>query len=202
MTYVQTVYLIRHAQSEENVLSLRQKTTVKDFNSMINESPSTPLTRLGVFQAKHMASILQDTNIKRIYTSPFDRALQTARIIGEPFDLTPLVVADLREVLPHHLDAIDEDDSRTSQQRLGKLLVRSYLHMVKPDGRGEKLHTSMWRARTVWKRLTVYPYGEIAIVSHYGLISLMLLYVHSHHSWRVVSKDLSNGGVSVVVKEK
>jgi broad specificity phosphatase PhoE len=176
-----------------------KKTTVNDFNSLINESPSTPLTRWGVFQAQRMAGVLQHTHIERIYTSPFDRALQTANIIGNAFHLTPQVVPDLREVLPHHVTDIELSKQ---EQRLGKLLVHSYLRMVKPDGKGEKLHASMWRTRKVWKYITADHAREIAVVSHYGLISLILLYLHSHRAWRVLSKDLANGGVSVVVKER
>ncbi len=191
------VYLIRHTQSEENILSLTQKTTIRDFNAMLSESPHTPLTRWGKFQAQVMAGQLEGTHIEKIYSSPYDRALETATIIGNEFHLTPHIVYDLREVLPQQLNALRKKKNRAT---LGKLLIHSYARMALPGGAGEKLPASLWRARRVWKRLTHGPAREIAIVSHYGLISLILLHIRSTREWRIVSRNLANGGMSVIVK--
>lgn len=191
------VYLIRHAESEENVLSLKQKTTITDFNDMLQGSPSTPLTRWGYFQAQKMVGKLDGSNIAHIYTSPFDRAIQTATIIGNEFGITPQIDDDLREILPHQLKRLRNSPN---QARLGKLLVRSYMKMVMPGGDGEKFHHSLRRSRRVWKRLTGARDQSIALVSHYGLISLLLFHLRYKPTWHVLTEDISNGGVSVVVR--
>jgi broad specificity phosphatase PhoE len=192
------VYLIRHAQSEENVLSLRQKTTIKDFNDMLNDSPKTPLTRWGRFQAQIMAGQFDGAHLQKIYTSPFDRAVQTAKTIGREFGLTPEIVHDLREVLPRQLHDLQHGNT---QQSLGRLLFRSYIEMALPVGPGETLPACLWRARRVWNQLTRGSDQEIVIVSHYGLISLILLNLRYNHTWRIVSRDVSNGGVSIITKK-
>ncbi len=187
------VYIVRHAQSEENVLNLRQRTTVSQFNEMICETHTTPLTRWGRFQAQLTLARLEEAQIERLYTSPFDRALQTAAILGRHLGLEPQVEPELREVLPAQLR-----DRRTNAS-LRKMLVRSCIGMIMPGGEGEKLMESYRRAQRVWGRLTSSDAREIAIVSHYGLISLLFATLDRDRNWRVVSRDLSNGGISVVV---
>lgn len=192
------VYLIRHAQSEENVLSLNQKTAVNEFNEMICGTPTTPLTRWGEFQAQLMVGRLVKSNIERIYSSPFDRAIQTATIIGQELGLTPHLVDDLREILPRQLN----DTRKTLSLR--KLLVRSYMGLLLPGGDDdtEKLGESYRRAQRVWQQITRDDAREVAVVSHYGLISMLFIALDRNRNWRIISRDLSNGGVSVVVRKR
>ncbi len=190
------VYLIRHAQSEENVLNLRQPTTVSEFNQMVYRSHTTPLTRWGRFQAQLTLGRLDGSLIEKIYTSPFDRAIHTATIIGNQIGIAPQVVTELREIQPRLLD-----ETKSQEVSLRKLLFRSCVGMILPGGNGEKLLQSYRRAQRVWADLTSDIAQEIAIVSHYGLISLMLASLDRDWDWRIVCRDLSTGGVSVIVRK-
>ena len=69
----QPVYLVRHGQSEWNVLRLTQGQTMPP-----------PLTALGRSQAASAAEILADELVgtARLLTSDLTRAVETARIIG------------------------------------------------------------------------------------------------------------------------
>jgi broad specificity phosphatase PhoE len=189
------VYLIRHAQSEENILDLKQQVRVADFNEMLCDSHSTPLTKWGRFQAQLTVGRLDGSNIERLYTSPFDRAIQTASIIGRELGIKPLVLDDLREVIPQQLS------ERKSNESLRKLFVRSCIGMVLPGGGGEKLGSSYQRAQAVWARITSDQSREIAVVSHYGLISLILVSLRRDRNWRIISRDISNGGISLVERK-
>lgn len=193
------VYLIRHAQSEENILDPRHRASVSEFNDMICGSHATPLTRWGRFQAQLMVGRLEGAKIERLYTSPFDRALQTATIIGNELGVMPQIVPELREVMPQPLVERNEETNAS----LRKLLVRSCIGMVLPGGskQGEKLNDSYQRAQRVWVQLTSKHAHEIAIVSHYGLISLILFSLRRDRNWRIVSRDLSNGGVTIAVRK-
>ncbi len=186
------VYLIRHAQSEENILDLKQQVRVSDFNEMLCDSHATPLTKWGRFQAQLTVGRLDGSNIERLYTSPFDRALQTAAIIAREIGIKPLILDDLREVIPQQLS------ERKSNESLRKLFVRSCIGMVLPGGSGEKLGSSYQRAQAVWARMTSDQAREIAVVSHYGLISLILVSLRRDRNWRIISRDISNGGISIV----
>lgn len=82
------VYLVRHGQSEWNVLRLTQGQTMHP-----------PLTALGREQAAAAAEILASELVgsARLVTSDLTRAVETARIIGERFGLEPVLDARLRE---------------------------------------------------------------------------------------------------------
>ena len=79
------LYLIRHAQSVNNALSVQDRV----------EDP--PLTDIGHQQCKHLAKWIPSLKLSRLVTSPFLRALQTADHIGRSVILTPEVRIDLHE---------------------------------------------------------------------------------------------------------
>lgn len=188
------VYLIRHAQSEENVLPFRDRTTVAEFNAVLRRSHASPLTEQGQLQAQAVIAKLADAHVERLYTSPFARALSTATVLGDALGLPPEVIDDLREVMPRPLNELRRNRS------LGHLFIRGYLEMFLPWGDGETWRVAYRRARHVWTQITNTPANEIAAVSHTTLISLILLSLRRDQEWRVVTRDRSNGGVSVVVR--
>jgi broad specificity phosphatase PhoE len=190
------VYLIRHAQSEENVLDMKVRSTIQDFNELVRRSHESPLTREGEIQTRIVVEKLTGARIERLYSSPFVRTLSTATAIGEALDLTPQLLDDLREVLPRPMS------ERRREAPLKRLFVRGYVEMLWPWGGGETWMESYRRAKAVWHEITREPACEIAVVSHRGLISLILLYLTWHRDWRVITSDISNGGVSIITRRK
>ena len=90
------VYLIRHAQSENNVLT---------SETMRQRKVDPDLTALGYEQrerlARHMASKRDgdgaDYGITRLYTSAMYRSLLTSQPVSEALDLQPALWPDLHE---------------------------------------------------------------------------------------------------------
>ena len=80
--------LTRHGESEANVKRVFANT----------EDDKYPLTPKGRLQAEQLAEQLAGVSIAAIYSSPLLRALQTAEIIGQKFNLRPLTNEGLREV--------------------------------------------------------------------------------------------------------
>lgn len=187
------VFLIRHAQSEENILDLRRRTNVEDYNAIVRRSPQATLTPLGVQQAHAVARDLADKGIERLFCSPFVRTHSTAMVIGTALGIEPEIVEELREVLPQA--ALPRGDATASLRRR---FVRSYLRMLWPGGREETWLSSYRRAIVAWRHITTQPAETVAAVSHRGLISLLLL-AAQRRGWRVVQSDLANGGVSLLV---
>lgn len=64
--------LVRHGQSK-----------VQADGGVTHHVPGTPLSRLGVVQARLAAKRLETFGIGTIYSSEYERAAQTARIVGE-----------------------------------------------------------------------------------------------------------------------
>jgi alpha-ribazole phosphatase len=78
------IYLNRHGQSQANV------------GGITLENPIVPLTDLGRLQARALAPLLPATTV-RIWSSPYERALDTAAPYCARMGQTPAVHDDLRE---------------------------------------------------------------------------------------------------------
>lgn len=191
------VYLIRHAQSEENILNLAERTSLSVYNDILRRSPATPLTPHGESQAQAVAKQLADKPIQRLYSSPFARALTTARIIGAQIGLEPHIIEELREVLPPPMtNRDDRQDSRSLRRRF----ISSYLTMMWP--RGEDTWAAGYRrVKAAWSQIIAEPADEIVAVAHRGTIGLILLSLQRNRNWQIMKRDLTNCGVSIVVRK-
>ena len=81
------IYLLRHGESSVNVTQTLSCRRV-----------DPPLTEAGQAQADQVAAWLADKPIRRIYTSPMQRAVQTAQASAQRFGLAPVVAEELREI--------------------------------------------------------------------------------------------------------
>ena len=70
------IIFLRHGQAENNTKKI-----------LAGRSPGVNLTEAGIQQAKQVGKMLESLNISAIYSSPIDRALQTAEIVGKHCDL-------------------------------------------------------------------------------------------------------------------
>ena len=76
---VQMIILLRHGQADNNTKKI-----------LAGRTPGINLTEEGREQAKQAGEMLKDLNISAIYSSPIDRAMQTAEIVGKHCDVTPI----------------------------------------------------------------------------------------------------------------
>ena len=70
------IIFLRHGQAENNTKKI-----------LAGRSPGVNLTTTGIQQAEETGKMLESLNISKIYSSPIDRALQTAEIVGKHCDL-------------------------------------------------------------------------------------------------------------------
>jgi len=77
------IIFLRHGQAENNTKKI-----------LAGRSPGVNLTETGIGQAEQSGRMLKELNISAIYSSPIDRAIQTANIVGNHCDLE--VVTDDR----------------------------------------------------------------------------------------------------------
>jgi broad specificity phosphatase PhoE len=82
------IFFVRHGQSEANVI-----------HEISNRGWVHPLTQLGRQQAADLAQRLQETERKfaRIYTSPLQRAVETAQILASHLEVPYEITGALRE---------------------------------------------------------------------------------------------------------
>ena len=81
------LYLMRHGESSVNL--------TKTFSFRYVDEP---LTETGRGQAQQAAEWLASQSIRRIYSSPLQRSVQTAAIIGRRLGRAYAVVDDLHEI--------------------------------------------------------------------------------------------------------
>jgi broad specificity phosphatase PhoE len=185
------VYLIRHAQSAQNVMDLRVRTSVADFNELLRFSAHHPLTAEGERQARALADRLSGAHVTRLYSSPFARALATAQLYGAPLGLEAIIVDELSEVVP---DLLSE---RHRPSSLRRHYLRSFARMAWARN-GPTWRSEYRRAKAAWGKITAEPAEEVAAVSHGWLITLMILSLRRDKRWRVLHRDVRNAGVSVI----
>jgi len=70
------IIFLRHGQAENNTKKI-----------LAGRSPGVNLTETGIEQAEKAGRMLKALNISAIYSSPIDRAIQTADIVGNYCDL-------------------------------------------------------------------------------------------------------------------
>ncbi len=70
------IIFLRHGQAENNTTKI-----------LAGRSPGVNLSEVGIKQAEQSGKMLESLNIPTIYSSPIDRALQTAEIVGRQCDL-------------------------------------------------------------------------------------------------------------------
>ena len=94
------IIFLRHGQAENNTKKI-----------LAGRSPGVNLTDLGIQQAEQSGKMLESLNISAIYSSPIDRALQTAEIVAKYCDLEiltddRLIELDMGKFTKMHYDEI------------------------------------------------------------------------------------------------
>jgi len=171
--------LVRHGESEGN------------RNRIFTIAPSVLLTKRGRQQARRAADLIaQSFAVRRIVSSPYLRAWQTAEILAEV----------LRAPL-----ALDE---AFREQDLGRLAGRPYEAVLedpafefarrwewRPPG-GESLVDVRARVAGAFDRLAAeHPGEDVVLVSHGGVLLALWAYVVG--SWEE-AQPVGNGGIVVI----
>ena len=73
------IIFLRHGQAENNIKKI-----------LAGRTPGINLTEQGREQAEQAAKMIKSLDISAIYSSPFDRAMQTAEIVGKHCDIKPI----------------------------------------------------------------------------------------------------------------
>ncbi|MHB1629590.1 MAG: histidine phosphatase family protein [Bacilli bacterium] len=163
------VYFIRHAVTEEN---LRY--------TLIGRS-NPPLHPLGQTQAAAAAAALRTIEFDAIYTSPLQRAHDTAVAIARAQRTSPAVVdvPDLREL---DLGILDGVSSFTAYEQHRELMDQA-LSMEAPDEfslpEGERRADALQRFHGALQTLAAAAAGPLCIVTHGGVLGLWLARLHS-----------------------
>ena len=154
------LFLVRHGQDLDNAQSL------------INGRRDTPLTELGRTQALAAAEQLRSEVISCVYTSPLQRATQTASIISEKLGTAELhVEPDLIERDYGVLTGRSPDDIPAHASNI--FVLNDFRYVI--DAPGVEDYTHLWtRAGDVLRRIQNRHVGQrVLIVAHNEVIKMM-----------------------------
>ena len=180
------IILARHGQTEWNLrYRFQGRTNVK-------------LTETGKCQAHALASRLSSWPIEIIYTSPLDRAYYTATAIGEPHNLTPVILPELEEINFGTWEG-QSIPSLEKEQHNNFALWRSDPFFYPPKGAEtwEKLYNRLSRAVKVFLQGS---YKRIVVVSHGGIMRALyavFLGFNPHKVWNFEVSNCSMSGVEM-----
>lgn len=157
------IYLVRHGETDGNV-------------AVRHQHPDTPLNEVGLRQAHEVAQKLQKYRPNYLISSKQKRALTTAAIISEYFDLVPVSSDDYIELVrPNYL---------IGERRYGiKMLVYMFLWYLGygPASRhdGETYVDFLTRIERAKVHLSSLPAdSRVVIVSHAGFIAFFLAHLN------------------------
>lgn len=180
------VKLIRHGESEFNRLGIIQGHT------------NSPLSETGKKQAELTGKWLKaNSSISHIYTSPLKRAYQTAEIIGR-FTGTPLLTVDAFKEIRlgawegRKISEVKEEDPENLE-----LWFTSPLK-ARIEGAENLIEFQKRVVDAFLEIVSQHREGEIAIVSHGGVISAIIAHILNldmNHIWRM---KLNNASISEV----
>lgn len=171
------LYLIRHGQSEVNARP-----------DEIGQSPFVNLTELGKNQALKLKQRLKEDNIyfDQVYSSPYTRALDTAKIVCESYIQDIITVTELREYSAGAWTGKSRSQIVTNDVKLN--MVNLGNGFLPPNG--ESLHmvqrrVSEWLEKTILNTTTN---NNIGIFSHGMTIKCLLHYIMGFDqifTWRI-----------------
>ncbi|HEY0658960.1 MAG TPA: histidine phosphatase family protein [Pyrinomonadaceae bacterium] len=158
------LYLIRHGQSAGNA------------EGRFGGHSPTPLSELGMEQAKLTAAALAKEKIHVIYSSDLYRAVQTAEPLARLLDIPIIKTEAFRERHVGVLEGLTFDESKAAFPKDYYALVNRNVHHVITEG--ESYSQLLRRATAALSEIFHVHRGEkIAVFSHTGAICFMTLYL-------------------------
>lgn len=185
---------LRHPQAGDTVLYLvRHGQTAANHQRLLQGSSDHPLDELGLRQAGLIAQRLTEVQpIDAVVSSPLQRALVTATIIGERLALKPRIIPDLAE-----LD-FGEGENRTFEEMAAKHpeIAARYVdpndtEVSWPGGESRGAFCArVWRAFTAL--LDDYRLHRVVVVAHGGVLGAFLAMVEGASPYDLARYDIRN----------
>jgi probable phosphoglycerate mutase len=180
-----TLFLVRHGQTDSNVRKL------------LHGSTDVPLDAHGLLQAQLIADRLaREVNVDAIVTSPLDRALTTARIIGDQIGLDPRIEPGLSEM---DFGAMEGATIETIAEEYPEIALRLFdfddFDLTWPMGESRRqFHTRVFA--TFQSLLTEYASHSIVVVAHGGVIGSLIAQVEGESPNNWLAYHIANCGLS------
>ena len=116
-------YFFRHGQTNENDVGIRYGTGIDAY-----------LTDLGIAQAQELSRFFKDKDIDVVYSSPYRRAIDTAKIALSDKNVEIIIKDELKEAIFWFWDTESEEKKKQINENF-KIIKNCLEHIVKQDKR-------------------------------------------------------------------
>ncbi|MDQ4139965.1 MAG: histidine phosphatase family protein [Bacteroidota bacterium] len=176
-------------------LLIRHATTDAVGKHLSGRAPGVVLNNEGITQAQKLAQRLSGLPIAAIYTSPLERAIQTAEPLAKLLQLSPIIQEDFIELnFGDWTNAAFSDLQSQNQFQL----FNSFRSATRIPG-GELMLEAQARIINGLQKLCLqHPHQVIAVVSHSDLIKAAVAYYAGIHLDMFQRLEISPASVSVI----
>lgn len=158
-----------------NLLMIRHGESPSNLKKVYAGRNTERLTERGIAQAKEVAERLRCYKVYSLYSSPIERAIQTAKIIGEIIGLEPIIEEAFQEMDLGPWEGLSEKDIARLYPKEWKLWQSKPAELKLPDR--EMLKEVMERALSGIKKIQkVVGDKTIIVVTHIAIIRTLLLW--------------------------
>jgi len=163
-----------------NLLLVRHGETVSNLEKIYAGRSSEWLTERGIIQAKEVSEKLKHFDVQALYSSPIQRAIQTAEIIGKTLGLNVIIEDAFQEMAMGAWEGLHEEKVALLYPEEWQLW-HSRPAELELQGR-ETLDGLLKRVlKGIYKIQEVHGLQNVVIVTHVAIIRVLLLW-HSKKS--------------------
>lgn len=183
-----SLIFLRHGQAQNNV-----------ERRLVGRLPNVPLTDQGVAQAEYAARRLANMDVSRVYSSPIQRTLQTARVVAQHNSVEVIQDDRLIEIETGSFTGVRYDDLVASQ---GDVLARFYENEAVPAAPGVETFGSVReRVRSIVRFvLERHPGENVVLVTHMDPIKAMLSTVLAIRPRDMYNLVIANGSLNIFLE--
>jgi probable phosphomutase (TIGR03848 family) len=180
-----------HAAKPTTLLLVRHAVTAHTGSILTGRAPGVPLSDQGRSEALAVATRLGELPIRALYSSPIERTMQTAQIIGEACELAPVQLDDVLEA--DFGDWTGSALSALAKEPLWSVVQRTPSRVTFPNG--ESIGEMQARVVRGLERVAAKHPGEfVCVVSHADPIKAAIAAytgMHLDHFQRIVVSPAS-----------
>ena len=151
------LYIIRHGQTDWNIAK------------KIQGRQDIPLNERGHFQAQCLGKAMENRPITAVFSSPQNRAMETAIAVASPAGVPVIPVRDLMEINYGVWEGKTEEELLRDDRALYEAWWSHPAETAPPEG--ESINQVNERCRQAWKEIKPQLTGDAAIVAHGGLLA-------------------------------
>jgi len=178
------IYLVRHCEPD-----LPKK------SSLCLGRKDVPLSNRGLKQAENLRNFLSKLNIETIYSSPLVRALKTAEIISNG-DIQYEIVDNFTELDVGKWDGMSFDEIKEKYPKEYEERGKNFDDYIIEEG--ESLSACKNRALKALSKVVNESKGNIAVISHAGVIRTILSDIMNISIEEIFSYKLEYGSICIL----